>query len=204
MPIAFWPTKYDPKNGSEQFAPKRRKFLVNKTGPFSLLWPGATTSAKKPAILVWRTLRKDPATAIRSPRTLWRSRRQNQISPRRRMFLDASTDRGQGEERSRVKLSIRIFWLNCSMGSEPSGAANSPAETGESVVVKSWSKSDFGHEWKPPLCTGWTAGGFTTLVTVVSRLPHTSRKESLLRRIGAISELAGMRYWLQCTNSGRH
>jgi|SRR5580693_3654534 hypothetical protein len=65
----------------------------------------------------------------------------------------------------------------------------------DSAVVKSWSESEFGHDWRPPVCTGWTAAGFTTLVTTVARFRDASGEESLLRRIGAISELAGMRYW---------
>jgi hypothetical protein len=65
----------------------------------------------------------------------------------------------------------------------------------EQAVVKSWSKSDLGRDWKPPVCTGWTQVGFTTLVTIAARFPHTSEAEDLLRHIGAISELAGMRYW---------
>ena len=65
----------------------------------------------------------------------------------------------------------------------------------DSAIVKSWSKSDFGRDWKPPACTGWAAVGFTTLVTTVARFRHTSEAEGLLRHIGAISELAGMRYW---------
>ena len=65
----------------------------------------------------------------------------------------------------------------------------------EQAVVKSWSKSDLGRDWKPPVCTGWAQVGFTTLVTIAARFPHTSKAEGLLRHIGAISELAGMRYW---------
>jgi len=65
----------------------------------------------------------------------------------------------------------------------------------DSAIVKSWSKSDFGRDWRPPACTGWAAVGFTTLVTTVARFRHTSETEGLLRHIGAISELAGMRYW---------
>jgi hypothetical protein len=61
--------------------------------------------------------------------------------------------------------------------------------------VKSWSKSDFGRDWKPPACTGWAEVGFTTLVTIAARFPHTSEAGGLFRQIGAISELAGMRYW---------
>ena len=64
-----------------------------------------------------------------------------------------------------------------------------------SAVVKLWSTSDFGRDWRPPACTGWAQVGFTTLVTAVARFRHTSETEALLRHIGAISELAGMRYW---------
>jgi hypothetical protein len=63
------------------------------------------------------------------------------------------------------------------------------------AIVKSWSKSDFGRDWKPPACTGWAEVGFTTLVTIAARFSHTSEAGGLLRHIGAISELAGMRYW---------
>ena len=63
------------------------------------------------------------------------------------------------------------------------------------AIVKSWSKSQFGGNWKPPACTGWTEVGFTTLVTIAARFRHTSEAGGLLGHIGAISELAGMRYW---------
>ena len=65
----------------------------------------------------------------------------------------------------------------------------------DAAIVKLWSKSDFGRDWKPPTCTGWTEVGFTTLVTTVARFRHTSGAEGLLRHIWAISELVGMRYW---------
>ena len=63
------------------------------------------------------------------------------------------------------------------------------------ATVKSWGKSEFGSNWKPPACTGWADVGFTTLVTVAARFRHASESGGLLRHIGAISELAGMRYW---------
>jgi hypothetical protein len=65
----------------------------------------------------------------------------------------------------------------------------------DSAAVQLWSKSEVGSDWRPPACTGWTATGFTTLVTTVARFRNTSGAEGLLRRMGAISELAGMRYW---------
>jgi hypothetical protein len=79
----------------------------------------------------------------------------------------------------------------------PCGREPIPSYPGldDSAIVKLWSKSDFGRDWKPPACTGWAAVGFTTLVTIVARFRYTSEAEGLLRRIGAISELAGMRYW---------
>ena len=64
-----------------------------------------------------------------------------------------------------------------------------------SPIVKSWSESDFGHDWRPPACTGWAETGFSSLITTVARFRYTSGAEGLLRHIGAISELAGMRYW---------
>src|ERR1700730_5393090 len=63
------------------------------------------------------------------------------------------------------------------------------------ATVKSWSKTDFGGDWKPPECTGWTAEGYTTLVTIVARFRNNSGSEGLLRHIGAISDLSGTRYW---------
>jgi len=64
-----------------------------------------------------------------------------------------------------------------------------------SPTVTFWSEADFGHVWRPPGCTSWEAVGFSTLTTTVARFSYPSGTEGLLRRIGAISTLAGMRYW---------
>jgi hypothetical protein len=79
----------------------------------------------------------------------------------------------------------------------PCGNESTPLYPGldESTIVKSWSRSEVGSDWKPPACTGWTAPGFTTLVTIAARFHYTSEAAGLLRHIGAISELTGMRYW---------
>lgn len=61
--------------------------------------------------------------------------------------------------------------------------------------VKFWSESEFGRDWRPAVCTGWAGEGFSTLTTTVARFRYVSGREGLLRHIGAISELAGMRYW---------
>lgn len=63
------------------------------------------------------------------------------------------------------------------------------------TIVKSWRKAELGHDWKPPTCTGWADAGFTTLVTIAARFPYTLDAGGLLRHIGTISELGGMRYW---------
>jgi hypothetical protein len=62
-------------------------------------------------------------------------------------------------------------------------------------VVTYWNQSDVGPTWTPPACTGWTGGSYSTLVTTVGRFRGPAAVEELLQRIGAISEMAGMRYW---------
>src|ERR1700687_5314034 len=57
----------------------------------------------------------------------------------------------------------------------PCGSETVPAYPGlnEQAVVKSWSKSDLGRDWKPPACSGWGEVGFTSLVTIAARFPDT-------------------------------
>jgi hypothetical protein len=71
----------------------------------------------------------------------------------------------------------------------PYAGADDPA------ILKSWKKSELGRDWKPPSCTGWTALGFTTLVTTAARFRYTAEAADLLHRFGAVSELVGLRYW---------
>jgi hypothetical protein len=94
--------------------------------------------------------------------------------------------------------SVRIIADEPEFGPEPPcGNEPIPPYPGldDSATVRSWSESDFGHDWKPPVCTGWAAVGFTTLVTTVARFRDVPETGGLLRRIGAISELTGIRYW---------
>ncbi len=65
----------------------------------------------------------------------------------------------------------------------------------DDAAVKSWSRSDFGRDWKPPACTGWTAEGFTTLISTAARFRINADADGLFRRVGAISDLTGVRYW---------
>ena len=79
----------------------------------------------------------------------------------------------------------------------PCGAEPVPAypSVSESPVVKFWNTEELGQKWRPPACTGWTGEGFSTLVTTVARFRRSGGMEELLRQGGAISQLAGMRYW---------
>ena len=106
---------------------------------------------------------------------------------------------------SRVVPLIVLAAILCGGGSSradtepqpPCGSATFPPypDLENSPAVRSWDRAGSGRDWKPPACTGWTDPGFTTLVVTVARFRHASGVEGLLRRIGAISGHAGMRYW---------
>jgi hypothetical protein len=108
------------------------------------------------------------------------------------------------QEADRFQLSLpalqaeRLIDVEPQLGPQPPcGTEPIPPYAGldDLANVKSWSKPDFGRDWKPPACTGWAEVGFTTLVTIAARFPHTSEAGGLFRQIGAISELSGMHYW---------
>src|SRR6202158_300684 len=92
----------------------------------------------------------------------------------------------------------RLIDVESQLGPQPPcGDVPTPFYPGlnDLAIVKSWSKSDLGPDWKPPACSGWSDVGFTALVTIAARFTHSSETSGLFRQIGAISELAGMRYW---------
>jgi hypothetical protein len=62
-------------------------------------------------------------------------------------------------------------------------------------ATRFWGRSDLGVDWPPPACTGWTTRGFATLVVTVGRFHSSLGVDDMRRRIGAISELKGIRYW---------
>ena len=102
---------------------------------------------------------------------------------------------------TRFVFSLILLWQAQSYAQSgpqpPCGMESVPPYPGldQAPTTRSWSEADFGHEWRPPECTGWTEVGFSTLVTTVARFRYTAGAEGLLRHIGSISELAGMRYW---------
>jgi hypothetical protein len=61
--------------------------------------------------------------------------------------------------------------------------------------VEVWEREGLGANWAPPECTAWKTQGFAMLVAVAGRFHAPSGDAGLLRRIGAISELQGVRYW---------
>jgi len=63
-----------------------------------------------------------------------------------------------------------------------------------SPTVRFWNASDL-DAWKPPACTGWTPSGFSTIVVTAARFRFAAGLDGLRRRIGAVSETAGMLYW---------
>ena len=79
----------------------------------------------------------------------------------------------------------------------PCGAEPVPPypSLGNSPSVAYWSASDLGRDWTPPSCAAWAEPGFSTLIALAARFRYNAGAEGLLRRVGAISELAGMRYW---------
>lgn len=79
----------------------------------------------------------------------------------------------------------------------PCGSATFPPypEVEKSPAVRTWDLAESGRDWIPPACTGWTDSGFTALVVTTARFRHISGIAGLLRRIGAISERVGIRYW---------
>jgi hypothetical protein len=63
------------------------------------------------------------------------------------------------------------------------------------AFTRFWERSELSRDWSPPPCTGWTTRGFSTLLVTVARFRNSSDVEGVRRRLGAISELKGTRYW---------
>jgi hypothetical protein len=69
------------------------------------------------------------------------------------------------------------------------------ASLGEEPAVQHWTPSDVPPSWSLPPCVPNGATPFASLVTVAGRFRHDTGVDGLLRRIGAVSSLAGIRYW---------
>jgi hypothetical protein len=67
-----------------------------------------------------------------------------------------------------------------------------PAEPGTAPRVAVWSDN---ANWRPPSCTGWSAAGFRLLLAVTASFRSDENVDGLLTRFGAVSSLAGVRFW---------
>lgn len=78
----------------------------------------------------------------------------------------------------------------------PCGPALRPGypEPGAPPAVQVWFGGDLDGGWQPG-CTGWDAREFTALVATAARFRGVPNIDGLLERIGAVSELATVRYW---------
>jgi len=101
-----------------------------------------------------------------------------------------------------------LAWAAVTLGGGPPASADSgpllPCESesfpaypdvDHSPVVRVWDRPELAREWIPPACAGWSISGFSTLVVAVARFRDSSGMDGLLRRVGAVSQLSGMRYW---------
>jgi len=69
------------------------------------------------------------------------------------------------------------------------------SEAGAPPNVEVWERAGLGANWSPPECTGWKTPGFAMLVVTAGRFRAPGDQAALLRRLGAISALQGIRYW---------
>jgi Family of unknown function (DUF6675) len=69
------------------------------------------------------------------------------------------------------------------------------AAPGTPPNIRVWTSADLGSAWTPPACTGWAAKGDGVLVAVAGRFAYRGSTDGLLKRFGAVSALAGLRYW---------
>jgi hypothetical protein len=66
-------------------------------------------------------------------------------------------------------------------------------------TVKFWRPADVNNSWPPPACTRWNNPRFNAIVTTVGRFRYSGPADGLMRRVGAVSSLEGVRYWSETT-----
>lgn len=77
------------------------------------------------------------------------------------------------------------------MPDDPCGAALPlAAAAGGDPLTQSWSNL----QWEPPACLGWPAGKYRLVVQLTGQLADVDETE-LKRRLGAVSQLRGTRYF---------
>jgi hypothetical protein len=78
-----------------------------------------------------------------------------------------------------------------------------PAALGAAPAVAAALRGGGAARWQPPACTGWQGDDFRVLVAVAGRFRLAGDVDALLARFGAVSRLAGLRYW-SVSNDGLH
>lgn len=68
--------------------------------------------------------------------------------------------------------------------------------------VRVWSRRELGVHWVPPACTGWLPKE-GIVVALAGQFQFSGSAIDLLARFGAISTLAGLRYWSVSENGWR-
>src|SRR5271157_5871533 len=89
-----------------------------------------------------------------------------------------------------LTLFMTVLWCGNPVGAEsgpqpPCGAEPLPPfpTPDASPMVRVWNSSDL-RDWKPPVCTGWSASDSPTIVAVAARFRFTGGIDGLRRRIG--------------------
>lgn len=77
----------------------------------------------------------------------------------------------------------------CAMPQEPPAA-----EVGAEPRIRVWSDKSLA-DWLPPACTGWAPQKSGAVVALSGSFRHEGDASVLLRRLGAVSSLRGLRYW---------
>lgn len=101
----------------------------------------------------------------------------------------------------RVRPAYLAIWAAvCAYAAGPQPPCGSEAIPGypdvaQSPLIQVWDRAPAAPDWIPPACTGWTTPGYSTLLATTARFPYPAGMQAMLRKIGAISETAGMQYW---------
>lgn len=74
-------------------------------------------------------------------------------------------------------------------------AAPAPAALAAAPAVQVEARRGGDARWPAPACTGWHGDGFRMLVALAGRFRLAGGMDAVLARFGAVSHLAGLRYW---------
>ena len=67
--------------------------------------------------------------------------------------------------------------------------------SGEAPAIRVWRSGALGDGWTAPDCARFAGGAFLQLVALAGRFGGMPDLDTLLARLGAVSTLAGVKYW---------